>query len=126
MTNKRALECIRTYSTLYETRWGKAVDFVGMPKTVSQEKLVQILRYICDTGDSLTVGAQKVRETEKAFLERLLQESGKWDAAKSLLDPVFEKKCPLCGNTVRCREYGHSFVYACDTEFCCKFVFRGI
>ena len=49
---------------LYEKRWGKPVDYVGIPPVLTTDKMVKVLERIIDTGESVTVGFEKVRKGE--------------------------------------------------------------
>ena len=58
---------------LYQRRWGKPVDFIGCPNILSQEKIVRILERIVDTGESIVVGYEKLRNEEHCFLSKDLE-----------------------------------------------------
>lgn len=46
---------------LYESRWGKPLDCVAMPESISQEMLALILSRIVNTGERIMVGWSKVK-----------------------------------------------------------------
>ena len=90
---------------LYESRWGKEVDFVGMPPNLGQHNLLLVMRLIVDTGDSVLVGYQKIKKLINPYYE-YLKSIGKIKAGD-----VVDRKCPLCGGNVRFYEIGSSYRY---------------
>jgi hypothetical protein len=125
MVNIEVLQELHKLATLYEERWGKEVDYVGMPSTISQQRLLLILRYIVDTGDSVLVGAQKVRNILDEYYNYIRYEHAahNWDVEDGY---TFSKLCPLCGNKFRYKRYGTSYAYECDTAHCFVTAVRGI
>ena len=125
MINIEVMQELHELSLLYEARWGKDVDYVGMPTTISEKRLLLILRYIVDTGDSVLVGAQKVRDILNEYHDYIEKETAahNWDVENGY---VFTKPCPLCGNKVRYKIHGNSYAYECDTPHCFASVVRGI
>ncbi len=53
MTNPDVLEQLDTLYALYKQRWGKDVDYTVLPKGITQDKLVDVLERIVDTGESV-------------------------------------------------------------------------
>ena len=125
MINIKILQELNKLSALYEKRWGKKVDYIGMPSNISQERLLLVLRYIVDTGDSVLVGFQKVRNITLKYLDYIEREheSHAWDVENGY---VFTKPCPLCGEKVKYFEFGNSYSYTCSTENCFNATCRGI
>ena len=125
MVNIEVLKELHELSTLYETRWGKEVDYVGMPTTISQKRLLLILRNIVDTGDSVLVGAQKIRDILNEYHDSIREEHAahNWDIENGF---VFSIPCPLCGKPVRYKSYSSSYAYECDTDHCFVSAVRGI
>ena len=63
MINIEIIQEIHRLSALYEDRWGKEVDYIDIPSNCSQEKLVQAIRIIVDTGESVLCGMKfRVRD----------------------------------------------------------------
>ncbi len=60
MTNPDVLKQLDTLCALYKQRWGKDVDYTALPKGITQEKLVDVLERIVDTGESILVGYNKL------------------------------------------------------------------
>lgn len=120
MIDIEVLQELHKYSALYEERWGKEVDYIGLPSIVSQEKLLLALRHAVKTGDSFLVSMQKVRDITLEYLDYLEQhlelESGY----------IFDQPCPLCGNKVRFFVVGNSYEYVCDTKHCFRSCYRGL
>lgn len=125
MVNIEVLQEIHRLSLLYEQRWGKEVDYVGMPATVSQERLLLALRYAVETGDSILVSLQKIRDITREYHNYLEDQHAlqNWELESGY---VFEKCCPLCGNKVKYIAVGNSYAYACETKHCFYSAFRGI
>ncbi len=65
MTNQKVLARIKELESLYELRWGKSVDYLALPKDVSQENLCLALERIVNTGESVIVGWSKLRNMSK-------------------------------------------------------------
>lgn len=59
MINQKALDRIEYLSQKYEYNWGKKVVLDNIPPGMSQEKLVTVLEYIVETGESVLVGWNK-------------------------------------------------------------------
>ena len=108
---------------LYEKRWGKEVDYTGMPANIGQEKLLQILRIIVETGDSILVGFQKRKALVDPYFDYLESYHSSHDIPNGF---VFEKSCPLCNNRVIYHKVGNSYEYKCETLNCFTSTFRGI
>lgn len=60
MINEEAIKQIELLELEYEHNWGKKVDYTILPRGISQEKLVVILKRIVDTGESILVGWNKI------------------------------------------------------------------
>ncbi|MBD5135030.1 MAG: hypothetical protein HDT39_03590 [Lachnospiraceae bacterium] len=60
MTNPDIVKQLDTLCALYKQRWGKDVDYVVLPRCITQEKLVDVLERIVDTGESILVGYNKL------------------------------------------------------------------
>lgn len=61
MLNKEALEKIRILEQKYKETWGINVDYTIIPSGMTQEKLVEVLERIVDTGESIIVGFNKIK-----------------------------------------------------------------
>ena len=61
MINKEALERIKILEQNYKETWGINVDYTIIPPGMTQEKLVDVLERIVDTGESITVGFSKIK-----------------------------------------------------------------
>ena len=61
MLNKEALEKIRILEQKYKETWGINVDYTIIPPGMTQEKLVDVLERIVDTGESIIVGFSKIK-----------------------------------------------------------------
>lgn len=61
MVNREALNKIKELENKYENAWGKKVDYTIIPKGLTQETLVLVLERIVDTGESILVGYDKVK-----------------------------------------------------------------
>ncbi len=119
MINIEMLQEMNELCSLYKSRWNKDVDYIGMPSNMSQERLLLILRYIVDTGDSVLVGSQKVRDIlheYHSYLDDLFSPSNE----RIENGHVFDKSCPLCGNKVTYTESGNS--YSALRKNLCKFI----
>ena len=64
MINKEALEKISILEQKYKETWGIDVDYTIIPPGITQEKLVDILERIIDTGESITVGFSKIKNKQ--------------------------------------------------------------
>lgn len=62
MIDDRITERIHKFEQLYELRWGKPVDFLALPKNISQENLCFVLEKIVNSGESILVGWSKYRK----------------------------------------------------------------
>ena len=123
MINIETLQEIHRLSVLYENRWGKEVDYIGMPSNCSQEMLLMSLRVVVNTGESVLIGMKKVRTIALPFIEYLAKYHGEHSISNGF---AFEKPCPFCGNKVFYYSNGTSWEYRCDTKNCFKETFRGI
>ena len=65
MINEKAMLRICELTDLYKKRWGKEVDLSFHPPGLTQEKLVNVLELIVDTGDSVLVGWNKLNSKNK-------------------------------------------------------------
>lgn len=61
MLNKEVLEKIRILEQKYKGTWGINVDYTIIPPGMTQEKLVEVLERIVDTGESIIVGFSKIK-----------------------------------------------------------------
>ena len=61
MINKEALEKIRILEQTYKETWGINVDYTIIPPGMAQEKLVEVLERIVDTGESIIVGFSEIK-----------------------------------------------------------------
>ena len=124
MINPNVIKETHKLATEYEKRFGKEIDCVGLPSTVSQEKFLQALRIIVDTGDSVLVGMTKVRDLIKPYFAYLTEyHNSHLDITNGF---AFPKVCPLCGKKVFYYEFGNSYMYKCETEYCFIEQFRGL
>lgn len=105
---------------LYEIRWGKEIDFVGMPPVLTQHKLLLVMRFIVDTGDSVLVGYKKIKGLIEPYCNYLMTVTNIENM------DVVDEKCHLCGGQVRMYQTGNSYEYKCDTRNCISIVNRGI
>ena len=64
MLNKEALEKIRILEQKYKETWGINVDYTIIPSGMTQEKLVEVLERIVDTGESIIVGFSKIKNKD--------------------------------------------------------------
>lgn len=64
MINKEALEKISILEQKYKETWGIDVDYTIIPPGITQEKLVDVLERIIDTGESITVGFSKIKNKQ--------------------------------------------------------------
>lgn len=62
MINREAMKRVDELLAQYKFNWGKEVDFSVIPPRLTQEKLVVVLERIVETGESLLVGYEKVKE----------------------------------------------------------------
>jgi len=60
MFHPDTLQQLNNLCDLYKNRWGKEVDYTTIPRTITQEKLLIILKRIVDTGESILVGYNKI------------------------------------------------------------------
>ncbi len=56
MFHPDTLEQLNSLCELYKHRWGKEVDYTSLPRSITQENLLVILKRIVDTGESILVG----------------------------------------------------------------------
>ena len=61
MLNKEALEKIRILEQKYKETWGINVDYTIIPPGMTQDKLVEVLERIVDTGESVIVGFSNIK-----------------------------------------------------------------
>lgn len=61
MLNREVLEKIRILEQKYKETWGINVDYTIIPSGMTQEKLVDVLERIVDTGESIIVGFSKIK-----------------------------------------------------------------
>lgn len=61
MINREVLEKIRILEQKYKETWGINVDYTIIPSGMTQEKLVDVLERIVDTGESIIVGFSKIK-----------------------------------------------------------------
>ena len=123
MVNVKAMQEIHKLSSLFEKRWGKEVDYGGLPDSICQETLVQVLRLIVETGDSVLVGFQKRKALIDSYRNYLEEYHENNDIQIGF---IFEKACPLCNNKVVFEQQGNSYEYRCETDNCFIMAFRGI
>lgn len=62
MINEEAMQRIEELNKEYERRWGKPVDYLIKPASLTQESLVIVLERIVDTGESILVGWNKIKK----------------------------------------------------------------
>ena len=60
MINPNVIKKLDSLCALYEQRWGKEVNYTVLPGGITQEKLVDVLERIVDTGESILVGYNKL------------------------------------------------------------------
>ena len=125
MINIDVLQELHKYNLLYEQRWGQEIDYVGIPNVISEERLLLIFRYIVNTGESVLVGLQKVRDIIHEY-HNYIDENISLNDSKIKNGYIFEKPCPLCGNKVIYLETGKSYSFTCNTEHCLNIISRGI
>ena len=126
MYNQSILKEIEELQKKYETRWGKTIrdfDLSLLPRHISQEQLILILRRIVDTGESCLVGFDKIKEISLNYYYSL-----DWSTQYNDND-ILNKSCPFCGNNVRIHIWGkyrqHSCIH-CETSNCLHMVSRGL
>ncbi|MBQ3125186.1 MAG: hypothetical protein IJC09_07200 [Clostridia bacterium] len=61
MNDVAVMKEIQELEAIYEKRWGKPVDFIGMPSTITQESFLLVMRLIIETGESVLVGFEKTK-----------------------------------------------------------------
>lgn len=61
MINREVLEKIRILEQKYKETWGINVDYTIIPSGMTQEKLVDVLERIVDTGESVIVGFSNIK-----------------------------------------------------------------
>lgn len=123
MLNIEVVQEIHKLCSQYEKRWGKEVDCIGMPSVCTQEKLLQAMRIIVDTGESVLCGLKKVKDLNLSFNNYLMEYHDRFTIPNGF---VFEKPCPFCGNKVIYHNEVNSWEYRCETKNCFKSTFRGI
>ena len=78
------------------------------------------MRIIVDTGDSVLVGYQKIRNLLKPYYKYL-------DTFDKLnCGDIVDKKCPLCAGDIKLYRMGNSYEFRCDTPNCVVYGARGI
>ncbi|MCM1124960.1 MAG: hypothetical protein NC429_00675 [Lachnospiraceae bacterium] len=60
MINPNTLKQLNELCEIYKQRWSREVDYTVLPRSISQEKLLIILKRIVDTGESILVGYNKI------------------------------------------------------------------
>lgn len=124
MINPDVIKEIHKLSTEYEKRFDKEIDYAGLPSTVSQEKFLQALRIIVETGDSVLVGLTKVRDLVNPYFKYIAEyHRNHCDIENGF---IFPEHCPLCGGKVYYYEFGSSYMYKCETSNCFIEQFRGL
>lgn len=63
MRNDSVLKKIEILEKEYEKIWGKKVDYIIIPKGMTQEKLAKVLELMVGTGDSILVAYSKYENT---------------------------------------------------------------
>ena len=61
MVNKEALDKIKILEQEYMENWGRNVDYTAIPIEMTQEKMVEVLERIKDTGESVLVGFNRIK-----------------------------------------------------------------
>lgn len=61
MINIEALDKIKVLEQEYKNTYGKEVDYTIIPPGLSQEKLVNVLKRMIDTNESIIVAYNKIR-----------------------------------------------------------------
>lgn len=64
MINAETMERIKQLEIKYEKNWNKKLDYLIMPRGITQESLVLVLERIVDTGESILVGWNKIKHRE--------------------------------------------------------------
>lgn len=59
------LNRIRELRDLYEYNWGQKLQIPTYPPDIDQELMIKILERIVETGESLLVGYNKIREQQR-------------------------------------------------------------
>ena len=124
MINPSVINEIHKLASQYEAKFGKEIDYIGLPSTISQEKLLQALRIIVNTGDSVLVGLEKLRNLVNPYFDYL---ENYHESHPNILNGfIFPKPCPLCGEIVSYYKSGNSYMYKCETSHCLIYQIRGI
>lgn len=122
MFDVEVMEEVDKLCSLYESRFGKEVDCIGLPTTMSQEKLLLTLRIIVNTGDSVLTGFKKVRDSITPYTDYL---AGYHSTHPDIQNEfTFDKPCPLCHRKVSYYELENSYMYKCQTKNCYKSQFH--
>ena len=66
MVNQAALEKIEVLLQEYKYNWGKEADLTCIPAGMSQEKLVEVLERVVETGESILAGLRNCRKITDA------------------------------------------------------------
>lgn len=61
MINVEALEKVRILEQKYKETWGINVDYTIIPSEMTQEKLVDVLERIVETGESISAGFSNIK-----------------------------------------------------------------
>ena len=61
MFNPKTLEKIEILERKYKENWGKDVALTALPSIITQEDLAEVLERIVETGESVLVGFEKIR-----------------------------------------------------------------
>ena len=120
MINTDALNEIIRLNELYRERWGISISFTAIPNTLTEERLILVLRHIVNTGESVLCGYEKVRDLLRNYNNYLMEKKYDYEGM------VPEKPCPLCGNKIVLHKYENSYEFKCTTPMCVSFTFRGI
>ncbi len=74
MINREVLEKIRILEQKYKETWGINVDYTIISSGMTQEKLVDVLERIVDTGESVIVGFSNIKNKhyKHIFVDNIL------------------------------------------------------
>lgn len=59
MVDQEAISRAEELMQKYEYNWGKKPELICIPRSVTQEKFVEVMEYIVETGESFLVGWNK-------------------------------------------------------------------
>jgi len=125
MVDIEVLRELHALSSVFEQRWGKEVDYAGMPATVSEKRLLLALRYAVETGDSILVSLQMIQDIMREYHD-YLESHPAMHKRGGKNGYIFDRACPLCGSKVKYIEGGSSYAYACETKHCFYSACRGV